>query len=115
LRIRCADFELSEADMRHNTISGHYGAHHTVAPLFWVVAGIIVVVAFGDALAVLAIVAAIAAAAWLLYQEFRLERRAVTRNDTTPAYVTHFRPALTGRRDLTKTSAHASWRGRSAA
>ena len=102
--------------MRHNTINGRQGTHHTVATLFWVVvAGIIAVIAFGDALALLAIVAAIVATAWWLFHELELGHGAVARDDTKAAPVTRLRPVVTGQRDLKKTSARASWRRPSAA
>jgi cbb3-type cytochrome oxidase subunit 3 len=98
--------------MWHTTISGHHGTHHTVAAAVWIVAGIIAVIAFGDALALLAFALAIVSAAWWIYRE--VEHR-VERNDAEMAPVTHLRRALTGQRDLKKTSAHASWRGPRAA
>jgi uncharacterized membrane protein len=98
--------------MRHTTISGHHGSHHTVVAAFWILAGIIVVIAFGDALTLLAVALAIATTVWWIYRE--VEHR-VERNDAKMVPVTQLRPALTGQRDLKKTSAHASWRGRSAA
>jgi hypothetical protein len=102
----------SEADMRHTTISEHHGTHHTVAAAFWILAGIIVVIAFGDALALSAVAFAMVTTVWWIYHE--VEHR-VQRNDAGLAPVTHLRPALTGRSDLKKTSAHASWRRPSAA
>jgi ABC-type Mn2+/Zn2+ transport system permease subunit len=98
--------------MRHTTISGHHGTHNTVAAAFWILAGIIAVIAFGDALTLLAIALTIVTTAWWIYRE--VEHR-VKGNDAEMARVTHLRPALTGQRDLKKTSAHASWRGPSAA
>jgi hypothetical protein len=81
---------------------------------FWILAGITVMIAFGDALTLLALAFAIATmtTAWWIYR--KVEHR-VERNDAEMAPVSHFRPALTGQRDLKKTSAHASWRGPSAA
>jgi hypothetical protein len=98
--------------MRHTIISGRHGSHHTVAAAFWILAGIIVVIAFADALTLLAFAFAIVTTVWWIYRE--VEHR-VDRNDAEMARVTHLRPALTGQRDLKKTSAHASWRGPSAA
>jgi hypothetical protein len=71
-----------------------------------------VVIAFGDALTVLAVAFAIVTTVWWIYRE--VEHR-VERNDAEMAPVTHLRPALTGQRDLKKTSPQASWRGPSAA
>ena len=98
--------------MRHITINGNNGAHDAEAAVFWIFAGIIVVIAFGDALTVLAVAFAIVTTVWWIYRE--VEHR-VDRNDAQMAPVTHLRPAVTGQRDLKKTSAHASWRGPSAA
>ena len=102
--------------MRHTTISGHHGTHDTVAAAFWIVAGVLAVVAFGDVLALLAFALAIVTTAWWVYRE--VEDR-VERNDAGSeaemAPVTHLRPALTDQGDLNKASAHASWRGPRAA
>jgi ABC-type Mn2+/Zn2+ transport system permease subunit len=99
--------------MRHTTISGHHGTHHTVAAAFWILAGTIVLIAFGDVLTLLAVAFAIVTTVWWIYRE--VEHR-VQRNDAEMAPVTHLRPALPGQRDLKKASAaHASWRGPSAA
>jgi hypothetical protein len=95
--------------MRHTTISGHQVAHQTLAA-FWIIAGIMAVIVVGDALTLLAL--AIVATAWWFFREaeHRLERK-----HAGMAPVIRLRPALTGRRDLKKTSAHASWRGPGAA
>jgi cbb3-type cytochrome oxidase subunit 3 len=93
--------------MRHTTISGHHGSQHTVAAAFWILAGIIVVIALGDALTLLAVAFAIVTTVWWIYRN--VEHRA-ERNHAKMAPVTHLRPALTGQRDLKKTSAQASWR-----
>jgi cbb3-type cytochrome oxidase subunit 3 len=98
--------------MQHTTISGHHGTHRTAAAAFWILAGIIVVIAFADALTLLVLTLAIVTTVWWIYRE--VEHRA-ERNDAEMAPVTRLRPALTGQRDLKKTSAHASWRGPSAA
>jgi hypothetical protein len=97
--------------MRHTTISGHHGTDRTAA--FWILAGVIVAIAFGDALTLLAVTAAIVTMAVWIYRE--VEHCVEKRNDAEIAPVTHLGPALTGQRDLKKTSAHASWRGTSAA
>jgi hypothetical protein len=98
--------------MRHTTISGRHGTHHTVAAAFWILAGVIIVIALGDALTLLAVAFAIVTTVRWIYRE--VEHR-VQRNDAEMAPVTHLRPALTGQRDLKKISAPASWRGPSAA
>jgi uncharacterized membrane protein YhiD involved in acid resistance len=99
--------------MRHitTTISGHHGTRDAEAAVFWIFAGIILVIAFGDALAVLAIVLAIVTAiSWIYRQvEHRLER-----SHAEMAPVTYLRPELTGQK-LEKTSAHASRPGPRAA
>ena len=94
--------------MRHATISRHQVAHQTVAA-FWIIAGIFAVIVVADAFTLLAL--AIVTTAWWIFREaeHRLERK-----HAGMAPVIHLRPALTGRRDLKKTSAHASWRGPSA-
>jgi hypothetical protein len=95
--------------MRHTTISGHHVAHQMVGAL-WIFAGIFAVIVVGDAVTLLAL--AIVTTAWWILS--RVERR-VERNHAEMAPVTRLRPALSGRRELKKTAAHASWRGPSAA
>jgi uncharacterized membrane protein YhiD involved in acid resistance len=92
--------------MRHTTttIGGHHGSHDVEAALFWVFAGIILVIAFGDALAVLAVAFAIVAAVSWIYQ--KVERR-LERSDAHTAPVTHLRPELTGEHNAKRTSAQA--------
>jgi hypothetical protein len=102
----------SEADMRHITIRGHHGAHDTEATVFWIFTGIIMVIAFGDVLTLLAVALAIVATAWWISR--KLEHR-VERIDAEMAPVTYLRPAATSQPDLKNTSAPASWRGPSAA
>jgi hypothetical protein len=91
--------------MRHITIRGHHGAHDAEAAVFWIFAGIIMVIAFGDVLTLLAVALAIVATAWWVSR--KLDHRAA-RNDARTAAVTHLRPALTGQRDLKITPAHSS-------
>jgi hypothetical protein len=66
--------------MRHIAISEHRGVRHrhTMAAAFWIVVGIVAVVAVGDTLTLLALVLAIFAAAWWICRE--VEHR-VTSND----------------------------------
>ena len=103
----------SEADMQ-TTISGQHGTHLPVAEALWILAGIILLIAFGDALVLLVLAFAVVAmtTAWWVYR--KVEQRTGT-NDAELAPVTHLRPAWTGHRDRKETSAHASWRGPSAA
>ena len=88
--------------MQHTTISGHRQAHYTTTAL-WIVAGIVAVVALGDAVTVLAIVVAIVATARWLYRE--VEQRWET-SDAQVAPVTHLSPESAGRHE---------WRGPRAA
>jgi Flp pilus assembly protein TadB len=103
----------SEADMQ-TTISGHDGTHLPIAEALWILAGIILLITFGDALVLLVLTFAVVimTTAWWIYR--KVEQRA-GRNDAEFAAVTHLRPAWTGHRDRKETSAHASWRGPSAA
>jgi hypothetical protein len=101
----------SEADMRNTTISGN---HPAIGEAVWIAAGLIVLIAFGDALIVLGLALAIAlmTMAWWTYRQ--VEHRGEL-NDAQMAPVTHLRPASNGQRELNKTSAHALWRGPRAA
>jgi hypothetical protein len=94
-----------------SAISGHRGGYDLEAAAFWIFAGIIVVIAFGDALAVLGIAIAIASVIAWIYS--KVERR-LDISDEAMAPVAHLRPQLTGQHDPT-TSAHASWHGPRAA
>jgi hypothetical protein len=98
--------------MRNIAISGHHVAQHRLASAFWIIAGIIAVMVFGDVLTLLAVALAIVTAArWIFLEaEHRLER-----NDARMAPVIHLRPALSSQRDLKETSAQASWRDTGAA
>ena len=98
--------------MRHTTISGHHGDHDAQAAAFWILGGIIVVIAFRDVWTLVAVGLGIMATAWWISRE--VERR-IERNEAEMTPVTRLRPALTGRPDLKKASPHASWRGPSAA
>jgi hypothetical protein len=103
----------SEVDV-DTTSSGQHGTHLPIAEALWILAGIILLIAFGDALTLLALAFAIVTmtTAWWIYR--KAEHRA-ERSDAQLAPVTHLRPAWTGHRDRKETSAHASWRGPSAA
>lgn len=98
--------------MRHTTttISGRNGTHRMEAAAFWIFAAIIVVMAFGDFLILLAVALAIVTAISWIYRE--IERRS-QRNDAEMAPVAHLRPALASYPK--KTPAHLSWRGPRAA
>ena len=98
--------------MWHTTISGHHGTHDTVAAAFWVLTGMLAVIAFGDVLTLLAVAFAVVTTAWWISRKF--DHR-VARNDAKMASVTHLRPVLIDQRELKNTAAHASWRDPSAA
>jgi len=98
--------------MRSTTISRHHRSHHTRTAAFWTLGGIVALITFADALTVLAVALAIVMTARWIYRDIR---HRMERNDTEMAPVTHLRAASTDLRDLKKTSAHASWRGASAA
>jgi drug/metabolite transporter (DMT)-like permease len=98
--------------MRNTTTSEHRGTRYAEVAAFWILAGTILVIAFGDFLTLLGVALAIAAAVSWIYRavEDRWES-----NDAETASVSHLRPALAGQRDLQKTSAHVSWHGPRAA
>lgn len=100
--------------MRHitTTISGHRGTHNAEAAAFWIFAGIIILIAIGDALAVLAVTIAIVTAISWIYG--KVEHRS-ERTGAQMAPVTRLRPELTGQHVFGNTSAHASRRFRRAA
>jgi len=99
--------------MRHTmTINGHHGNHYVEAAAFWILAGLIVLIAFGDFLTLLAGAFAIATAITWIYRA--VERRLERKSDAGMASVSHL-SASSGQRHLTETSAHASWRGPKAA
>ncbi len=98
--------------MRHSTVGTHRDAHDVEAVAFWIFGGIIMLIAFGEALAVLAAVFAIVAAASWLY---RMVERRFERNDDEAAPVTPLRPELTGQSDATWSLAESSWHGPRAA
>jgi hypothetical protein len=92
-------------------ISGHKAIHHAEGTLFWIFAGIIIVIAFGDVLTVVAGAIAILTMISWIYRE--VERRRESRAEMAP--VAHIRPELTGECGPKRTSARASWRGPRAA
>jgi hypothetical protein len=101
----------SEADMQHTTINRHSGTRETVAAAFWLLAGIIVLIAAGDAFALLVAAVVIVTLTWGMVRE--IERR--LRNHAELASVTHLRPASTGQRDPKTTPAQQLRRDRNAA
>lgn len=100
--------------MRHTTttISEHRGTSYAEVAAFWILAGVILVIAFGDFLALLGVALAVAAAVSWIYRA--VERRWESKH-AEMASVSHLRSALTGPRDLQETSAHVSWHGPRAA
>lgn len=93
--------------MLQTTFGGHRA--HPLGEAIWILAGIVVLMAFGDELVVLSLASAITAmtATWWIHR--RVGRRAhTTEADLAP--VTHL-----GRRDVIKASAHASTRRPNAA
>lgn len=98
--------------MRHITVGTHRDTHDAEAIAFWIFGGVIMLIAFGEALAVLAAVFAIVAAGSWIYR--KVERR-FERNDQESAPVTALRPELTGRGDVAWNSADPRWLGPRAA
>ena len=97
--------------MQHTTANRHPGTHN-VAAVFWLLAGIIVLIATGDAFALVTAAAVIVTAVWWMIRE--IEHR-VRNHRAELATVIHLRPASTSQRQPNNTPAHASWRGPSAA
>ena len=93
--------------MLQTKIGGHGG--HPIGEAIWIVAGIIVLMAFGDELVLLALALAIAAMATAWWIRHRVGRRAQT-SGAELAAVTQLR-----QRNVTRASAHASSRHPSAA
>ncbi len=79
------------------TVSEHRGTRYAEVAGFWILAGIILVIAFGDFLTLLAVALGIAAAVSWIYGT--VERR-WENNDAEMASVSHLRPALSGQQDL---------------
>ncbi|MCV7089756.1 hypothetical protein [Mycobacterium interjectum] len=98
--------------MRHITIGAHRDTHDAEAVAFWIFGGIIMVIAFGEALAVLAAtVALVAATSWI----YRTIESRLGRNRVELAPVTALRPESIGQRDPKTTSADPTRRGPRAA
>jgi uncharacterized membrane protein YhiD involved in acid resistance len=92
--------------MRHitSTITGHHGNPDLEAAAFWVFGGIILLIAFGDAVAVLvAAVAILAAVAWI----YRKIERRFERHDAPSAAVTQLHSEWFGRNDADEAHARA--------
>jgi hypothetical protein len=97
--------------MQHTTTNRHPGTHN-VAAAFWLLAGIIVLITSGDAIALLTAAAVIVTAVWWTVRE--IQHRVRNHHAVLPAVI-HLRPASTSQRHPKNTSAHASWRGPNAA
>jgi hypothetical protein len=104
----------SEVDMQQTIISAHRANRYPVGEAVWLVAGIIVMLAFGDAFILSALAFAIAAmtAAWWAHR--KAEHRA-QRTAAELAPVTHLRPASTGQHERKNAQSHALRHGPSAA
>lgn len=97
--------------MQQTTISGHHNTHYPIGEAVWLLAGIIILIASGDAFALLTAAVVIVALVWGMIRA--IEHR--VRNGAKSAPVIHLRPASTSRRDPQNTSADASQHRRSAA
>jgi hypothetical protein len=92
--------------MRHitSTINGHHGNRDLEAAAFWVFGGVILLIAFGDAVAVLAVaVALLTAVAWI----YRKIERRFERHDAPAAPVTQLRSEWFGPYDANEAPAQA--------
>jgi hypothetical protein len=100
--------------MRQTNSNGYNDSRFPLGEAVWISAGIIMVLAFGDVLVLLALALAIAAmtTAWWTY---RKAQRGGQSNSAGLASVTQLRAASIGLPDLKKTSAPAPWHGPSAA
>jgi hypothetical protein len=79
------------------TISEHRGTGYAEVAAFWILAGVILVIAFGDFLALLGGALVVAAAiSWA----YRAVERRWERHEAEMASVSHLRPALTRQQDL---------------
>ncbi|OBI21754.1 hypothetical protein A5712_01410 [Mycobacterium sp. E2327] len=86
------------------TTGGHHGTRDLEAAAFWIFGGIILLVAFGDAVAVLAVaVAVVASFAWM----FRKIEHRWGRHDVHPAPVTQLRSEWAGQLDAKQAPAQA--------
>jgi cbb3-type cytochrome oxidase subunit 3 len=87
------------------TTSGRHGSTDVEAVAFWIFAGIIMAIAFGDALTVLALAIAVLAAISWVYGKFA---RRWSRNAAKIAPVNLVRPEVTHGSDQNRTSADPS-------
>lgn len=89
-------------------------SHYLIGEAVWIAAGIIMLLAFGDAVVLLALALASAAmtTAWWTSRKVRQREPA---GDADLAPVTRLRPASASRREPKSASAPAPWRGPSAA
>ncbi|OBK38020.1 hypothetical protein A5659_15310 [Mycobacterium sp. 1165196.3] len=88
---------------------GRFGARYPIAETLWIIAGTILLLAFGDVVIVLALAVGFVGmtAAWWIHRDARPRS-----GDEALASVSHL-PA--DARDLTMASAHAPWHRRRAA
>lgn len=93
----------------HTPTGGRFGARYPIAETLWIIAGTILLLAFGDVVIVLALAVGFVGmtAAWWIHRDARPRS-----GDEALALVSHL-PA--GRGELTKASAHAPWHRRRAA
>ncbi|WP_231984888.1 hypothetical protein [Mycobacterium sp. E796] len=92
--------------MRHitTTIYGHHGTRDLEGAAFWIFGGIILLIAFGDAVAVLvAAVGMLSAVAWI----YRKIERRFERHDAPAAAVTQLRSEWSGQYDANEAAAQA--------
>lgn len=96
--------------MRQHTITGHHEARYPVAAALWIVAGVMLLLAVGDVVILLAL-AVTAVGMAITWSAHRTVVHRGQRNDVEVASVTQLRSAATGHRDLKKFSALAPWGG----
>jgi hypothetical protein len=102
----------SEVDMSKSSINRHDHSHHTAVAGFWLFAGMVALVAFGDVVAVLALALAIVT---LVLWAFREAEHRVQKDTVEVAPVTPLRPTSAGQSHLQNAPAQASWRAPRAA
>jgi hypothetical protein len=100
--------------MQHTTTNRRSGSYETIASAFLLVAGIVVMIASGDAFVMLVGAVVTLAVVWGMFRE--IGHHAHLPRSVELAPVIHLRPASSGQRDPQKTAAHASsWHGPAAA
>lgn len=97
--------------MQNTTIGRRQGNRETLGAAFWLVAGLIVLIASGDALALLIAAAAVVTIFWGMISAVRQH----VRNRAEPAPVTQLRAAPAAGRDLKSHSSQQPWLGTHAA